>query len=97
MTAKKKDPEGPEMEYGAARRELEEILRSLEEGEVEVDGLAGKVERAAELIRICREKLHAQEVKIRKVAAELEKEAAAEGEDAGEEVENEEEEEEEEE
>ncbi len=85
MAAKKKEAEAGKMEYGEARRELEEILRALEEGEVEVDRLAGKVERAAELIRICREKLHAQEVKIRKVAAELEKEIAPEEEEEEEE------------
>ncbi len=75
MVPKKKNPEENEPGYGKARAELEEILRSLEEGEVEVDELAGKVERAAELIRYCRDKLKAQEVKIQKVAEELEKEA----------------------
>ena len=85
MAAKKKKDDGEGMGYGEARRELEEILRSLEEGEVEVDQLAGKVERAAELIRLCRERLRAQEVKIRKIARELEEEALEEeGEDGGE-------------
>jgi exodeoxyribonuclease VII small subunit len=45
------------MTYSQARKELEEIVRSIESGELDVDKLTEKVKRAAELISFCKEKL----------------------------------------
>ncbi len=57
MATKKSD----EIGYAAALRELETILADLEKPDVDVDVLATKVERASELIRLCRERIsHAQ-------------------------------------
>ncbi len=57
MATKKSD----EIGYAAAFRELETILADLEKPDVDVDVLATKVERASELIRLCRERIsHAQ-------------------------------------
>jgi len=45
------------MTYSQARKELEEIVRSIESGELDVDKLTEKVKRAGELIAFCKEKL----------------------------------------
>ncbi|MFD2720842.1 exodeoxyribonuclease VII small subunit [Hymenobacter monticola] len=50
------------MTYREAIEELETILRALETDSVDVDDLTARVERSAELIRLCRRKLrHAEE------------------------------------
>ena len=53
MATKKTDDIG----YAAALQELEKILGELEKPDVDVDVLASKVERASELIRLCRERI----------------------------------------
>jgi exodeoxyribonuclease VII small subunit len=75
------------LKYGEAAAELDSILRKIEEGNVDLDDLSEKVQRAAELIRICREKLEATEIRVRKVVEEIATapdsgERAAEGGDA---------------
>lgn len=58
--------------YTEAFEELKTIVAGLEEGDISVDELAGKVKRAAELIGICRGKLTSTEEDIRKILEELE-------------------------
>lgn len=58
--------------YSEAFAELQQIVSDLEEGEINVDELAEKVKRAAELIRICKEKLTATEGDVGKILASLE-------------------------
>ena len=53
--------------YSAASEELEQILDEIETGDADVDVLSEKVTRAAELIRICREKLDVTEMSVKKV------------------------------
>jgi exodeoxyribonuclease VII small subunit len=43
--------------YGEALAELETILGEIEEERVDIDELAVKVKRAAELIRLCRARI----------------------------------------
>jgi exodeoxyribonuclease VII small subunit len=43
--------------YSQAKNELEEIVKSIESEELDVDKLTEKVQRAAELIAFCKEKL----------------------------------------
>jgi exodeoxyribonuclease VII small subunit len=43
--------------YTQAKNELEEIVKSIESGELDVDKLTEKVQRATELIAFCKEKL----------------------------------------
>jgi exodeoxyribonuclease VII small subunit len=63
--------------YAAASAELEQILRDMETGEIDLDVLTDKVERAASLLQYCRQKLASTETKVQKVTADLA--AAAEG------------------
>jgi len=62
MASKKTD----EIGYAAAMRELETILGELERPDVDVDVLASKVERASELIRLCRERIGNAQLQIEK-------------------------------
>jgi exodeoxyribonuclease VII small subunit len=55
------------MTYREAIEELETILRALETDAVDVDDLTTRVERSAELIRLCRHKLRHAEASLDKV------------------------------
>lgn len=57
--------------YSEAAAELEEILQDIENGEADIDTLSERVERAAALIRSCREALEGTELRVRKVVDEL--------------------------
>lgn len=72
----KKKPKGDEPTYAEASAELEQILADIESGEIDLDVLAEKVERAAALLQTCRQKLAATETKVKKVVADLAADAA---------------------
>jgi exodeoxyribonuclease VII small subunit len=57
--------------YAAALSELDTILRELESSDVDVDRLADRVARAAELIAICRARITDARVRIDQVVADL--------------------------
>jgi exodeoxyribonuclease VII small subunit len=52
------------MTYDDAVAEIESILEKIEEGSMGVDELAGKVKRATELIKLCRDRLYKAEEQI---------------------------------
>ncbi len=58
--------------YSDAVAELDTILGELEDDDIDIDVLATKVERAAVLIRFCRERIGAAKVQVERVVAELE-------------------------
>ena len=62
--------EGPT--YAAAVDELEAILAQLEDDRLDVDQLAERVARAAELIRLCRERISATRLEVERIVADLE-------------------------
>ena len=74
------------MTYREAIEDLETILRALETDAVDVDDLTARVERSAELIRLCRHKLRHAEASLDRVFDTLDEE-----DDADEEMEEEEE------
>lgn len=53
-----------EMTYESALEELQGITQNLQEGKIGIDELAAQLQRAAELIRFCREKLRSVEKDI---------------------------------
>jgi exodeoxyribonuclease VII small subunit len=57
--------------YAAALAELEEILSSLEQPDVDVDVLSSRVERAAQLIAFCRARVDGARVSIEQAVAGL--------------------------
>ncbi len=57
--------------YTAALAELEEILGQLERTDVDVDVLATRVQRAAQLITFCRDRIGNARLQIEQVVATL--------------------------
>ena len=60
-----------ELSYRDALDELESILEAIEEEQVDVDDLAVKVRRSAELIRLCRERIGAATVAVEAIVEEM--------------------------
>lgn len=60
-------------------QELEAILRRVESEEVDVDGLAAELERAAELLELCRGKIRRAEVEVSQIMSSLLPEPDGEG------------------
>jgi exodeoxyribonuclease VII small subunit len=63
---------GEEIGYANALAELDEILQELDGDEVDVDVLGQRVRRAAELLRICRDRITNARFEVEQVVAELE-------------------------
>ena len=61
-----------EIGYAEALKELETILAELERTDVDVDVLASRVERASELIRLCRNRIGNAKLQIDNVVNGLE-------------------------
>lgn len=78
----KREKEPDDLGFNEAMEELEEILRSIESEEVDVDRLAEGLQRAAQLLEICRGKIRRAEVEVRQIVQRLEPESA--GEETGE-------------
>lgn len=57
--------------YADALTELDVILRELEGSDVDVDRLADRVARAAELIALCRDRVGGARVRVDQVIADL--------------------------
>ena len=55
----KQQPEEPT--YQSAWTELQKIVNDLQGGTVSIDELSAKIDRAAELVRFCRERLRSTE------------------------------------
>ena len=58
--------------YGEAIDELEDILEEIEAEDVDLDDLADKVERASDLVELCRQKLDRTEVQVQSIIEDLE-------------------------
>ena len=67
-----------DLSYGDAAARLEEILRKIEEGKVDIDELSGLVAEAAGLVTLCREKIHAAEVQVKTITEQLERDVESE-------------------
>jgi len=61
------EPEPDAVRYGAAVAEIEQILASIDRDEIDIDELSQKVERAVELLKVCRAKLRATELRVTEV------------------------------
>jgi exodeoxyribonuclease VII small subunit len=57
--------------YAAALAELDEILRELDSEQLDIDVLADRVERAAELIGLCRNRIAQAELRVEEIVAGL--------------------------
>lgn len=54
----------PKFSYEEAMKELQSIVQALQEGHINMDTLAERAGRAAELIRLCRERLRLVEAEL---------------------------------
>ncbi len=63
-----------EIGYADALIELQQILSELEAEDIDIDVLAVKVERAAELIRVCRGRINDAEVRVKEIVAGMDSE-----------------------
>ncbi len=61
-----------EFSFNEAVIEIEEILRNIENGDLDVDKLSVEVKRASELIRQCQKKLRSTEEEINSIFKDLE-------------------------
>ncbi len=57
--------------YAEAMAELEAILAEIEADDVDVDVLSDRVKRAAELIKVCRQRIHDTRVEVEDIVAGL--------------------------
>lgn len=73
--------DGDAISYVDALAELEQILDELDSDEVDVDVLGTRVRRAAELLRLCRDRIAGARLEVEQVVAELEADTGPE--DAG--------------
>ncbi len=60
-----------EFSFNEAVTEIDRILKEIENGDLDVDKLAGEVKRASELIRQCQKKLRTTEEEINNIFREL--------------------------
>ena len=58
--------------YAEAQAELEQILAELEDDSIDIDRLTEQVRRAAELIRLLRERLGTARMEVEQIVADLE-------------------------
>lgn len=61
--------------YGDAIKEIEEILKNIENEDLDVDDLTEKVKRVANLIKLCRKKLTQTEDAVDKILEEMQEKA----------------------
>lgn len=60
------------LSYSEALEQIETILEQIETGELDVDVLGKKVKQAAELIKLCKTKLHTTEEEVQKIIDDIE-------------------------
>jgi exodeoxyribonuclease VII small subunit len=75
------DTEAP-IGYGEALAELEGILDEIEDDSVDVDLLAARVRRAAELLRVCRDRIASARTEVTQIVADLDPATLEAGDDA---------------
>ncbi|MBF0485185.1 MAG: exodeoxyribonuclease VII small subunit [Candidatus Omnitrophica bacterium] len=64
------------MKYSKAMEKLEEIIKDIENDEIDIDELSAKVREAVSLVKICKEKIAKAELEVKDVVQgfEVEKE-----------------------
>ncbi|NDV68050.1 exodeoxyribonuclease VII small subunit [Dysgonomonas sp. 25] len=61
-----------EQTYGEAMQELQDIMSLIENEELDVDVLLAEVKKAANLIKLCKEKLYKTNEEIQKILDKIE-------------------------
>ena len=58
------------MKYEEAVRQLEDIVRKMENDELDIDQLSDQLKRAKELVKLCKDKLTKTDEEIKKLLSE---------------------------
>lgn len=61
--------EAKQFKYEDAIHELEDIVESMENNELDIDSMTTKLKRAQELIKLCKDKLTKTDAEIKKILA----------------------------
>jgi len=64
----------PDMKYSKAMERLEDIIRKIENEEIDIDELSDKVKEAVSLVKLCKEKVEKAELEVKEVVEGFEKE-----------------------
>jgi len=56
-----------EVKYSKAIENLDEIIRKIEDEEIDVDELSDNVKKAVELIKVCKDKIEKAEMEVKEV------------------------------
>ena len=83
MNAKKSN-DNEETRFSEAMDELQAILDRIEDDETDIDALAGELQRAAQLLEICRGKIRKAEIEVTQIVQSLEDSEADAAGDGGE-------------
>ncbi len=59
----------PDIKYSKAMERLEEIIRKIENEEIDVDELSEKVKEAVVLVNVCKDKIEKAELQVKEVIA----------------------------
>jgi exodeoxyribonuclease VII small subunit len=62
------------MKYSKAMERLEDIIRKIENEEIDIDELSDKVKEAVSLVKLCKEKVEKAELEVKEVVEGFEKE-----------------------
>lgn len=62
-----------DIKYSKALEKLEEILSKIEDEEIDIDDLGDKVKEAAELVKVCKDKIARAELEVKDVVDSFEK------------------------
>jgi exodeoxyribonuclease VII small subunit len=65
-----------EIKYSEAVERLDEILKAIENDDIDVDDLSLQVKEAVDLLRVCKAKIDKAELEVKKVVEDLSKESA---------------------
>lgn len=66
-----------DMKYSKAMERLEDIIKKIENEEVDIDELSGRVKEAVSLVRLCKEKIEKADLEVKEVVEGFEKEQKA--------------------
>ena len=59
----------PELKYSKAMERLEDIIKKIENEEIDIDELSEKVKEAVGLIKLCKEKIGKAELEVKDVVS----------------------------
>ncbi len=66
----------PDIKYSKAVEKLEEIIRKIENEEIDIDELSEKVKEAVTLVKLCKDKIEKAEFEVKEIVQKFDAPAA---------------------